>query len=95
MQSQMMAFQEKVKTCEVTGTAGGGMVAITLSGQGPVTKTLIDASLLNVEEKEVLEDLICAAFADARQKMEARTSEEMGKITGGLQLPPGLNFPGM
>ena len=93
MQAQMMAFQEKLKTLSTTGSAGGGLVTVTLSGQGVLNKIDIDPSLLKAEEKEVLEDLVCAAFTDARQKMDTLTSSEMGKITGGLQLPPGLSFP--
>lgn len=95
MQAQMATFQEKVKTFEATGTSGGGLVKVTLSGQGNASKVEIDDSLLMPGEKDVLEDLLVAAFNDARQKIEQMTADEMAKITGGMQLPPGLNFPGM
>ena len=93
MQAQMLAFQEKMKTLEVTGASGGGLVKITLTGQGTVTRTHIDPSLLSVEEKEVLEDLVCAAFRDARQKLDGLNATELAQITGGMQLPPGFQLP--
>jgi DNA-binding YbaB/EbfC family protein len=93
MQEQMLALQEKLKGLDVTGTSGGGLVKITLTGQGMVSQTQIDTSLLKEEEKEVLEDLVSAAFRDARQKLDALTSDQMSKVTGGLGLPQGFGFP--
>ncbi len=94
MQAKMMAFQESLQHIDVEGTSGGGLVKLCLSGKGSVHRIEIDPSLLKPEEKEVLEDLLAAAFTDARQKMEKRTSEEMAKITGGLQLPDNFKMPG-
>ena len=93
MQEQMLALQEKLKSLDVTGTSGGGLVKITLTGQGMVSQTQIDSSLLKEEEKEVLEDLVSAAFRDARQKLDSLTSDQMSKVTGGLGLPQGFGFP--
>jgi len=92
MQAKMQAFQEKVATFEVVGTSGGGLVTVTISGKGALSQVTIDPSLLTADEKEVLEDLLVAAFADARQRMDKLTSDELAKITNGLSLPPG--FPG-
>lgn len=95
VQAQMTAFQKTLQAFEVTGTSGAGLVQLTLSGMGPVTKIDIDPSLLTGEEKEVLEDLLIAAFADARQKMEELASEEMEKMRSKMQLPTELNFSEM
>ena len=91
MQTKMQAFQEKVATFEVIGTSGGGLVTVTISGKGTVSQVTIDPSLLQADEKEVLEDLLVAAFADGRQKMDKLTSDELAKVTNGLSLPPGFS----
>ena len=93
MQTKMAEVQEKLAAAEVAGTAGAGMVTVTLSGKGDVRSIKIDPGLAGGEEIEVLEDLIVAAFNDARSKVEAMAAEEMGKITGGLDLPAGMNLP--
>lgn len=91
LQEKMQEMQEKISEVEVTGTAGGGMVTVTLTGKHEVRALKIEKSLLDPNEGEVLEDLIVAAFNDARAKLEAQTAAEMGKLTQGL--PPGMKFP--
>jgi nucleoid-associated protein EbfC len=93
MQSRMSDMQEKLEGLTVTGQSGGGMVKITMSGKGVLKGLDIDSSLLKPEEKDILEDLIVAAHADAKTKAEAAAAEEMKAITGGLPLPPGMKLP--
>ena len=93
MQARMQELQEQLAQAEVTGTSGAGMVQMTLNGKGEARAVRIDKSLIDPNEAEVLEDLILAAFNDARAKVEARAAEEMQKLTGGLQLPPGFKLP--
>jgi DNA-binding YbaB/EbfC family protein len=78
---------------EVTGQSGGGMVTITTSAKGDPKKVKIDPKLVDPNDVQMLEDLITAALRDARQKGEALVQEEMGKLTGGLSLPPGFKLP--
>jgi DNA-binding YbaB/EbfC family protein len=75
---------------EVEGAAGGGMVKVKLSGKGDLRRVTLDPALLTADEKEVLEDLLVAAHADAKQKVEAMMAEEMQKATAGLNIPGGL-----
>jgi DNA-binding YbaB/EbfC family protein len=77
----------------IVGQSGGGLVKVTLNGKGVLTGTDIDASLLKAEEKEILEDLIVAAHADAKGRLEQMVAEEMKSVTGGLPLPPGFQLP--
>ena len=93
MQSKMVEMQAKLERIEVTGASGGGLVTVTLGGKGDVRKIKIDPSIVDAEDIEVLEDLITAGVNDARGKLEARVAEEMAKLTGGLNLPPGLKLP--
>jgi DNA-binding YbaB/EbfC family protein len=93
MQSRMAEMQAKLDGHEISGASGGGLVTVTLSGKGEMRRLKIDPSLLNAEEAEVLEDLVVAAHRDARNRLDAYVAEEMSKITGGLQLPPGLKLP--
>lgn len=93
LQSQMAEMQAKLAETEVSGSAGGGMVAVTLNGKGEMRKVKIDPTLADPAETEILEDLIVAAFNDAKVKVEAQVQEEMGKLTGGLSLPPGMKLP--
>ena len=93
IQAKMAEMQETLAKTEVSGSAGGGMVEITLNGKAEVRKVRIDPSLVEPSEVEVLEDLIVAAFNDAKAKVEAHISERMAEITGGLKLPPGKHFP--
>ena len=93
MQNKMAEIQENLSSIEISGDSGGGVVEITLSGKGDAKKVKIDHSVYDSKDTEVLEDLIVAAINDARIKLEQRISEEISKITGGLKLPPGMNFP--
>jgi DNA-binding YbaB/EbfC family protein len=93
MQAKMAEVQAQLETIEITGAAGGGMVQLTLNGKGDLKKIKIDKSLLVSEEGEVLEDLIVAAFGDAKGKVSAYAEQEMQKLTGGLQLPGGMKLP--
>ena len=95
MQAQMLGVEEKLKTLEAVGESGGGLVKVTLSGKGVMKAITIDASLLVPDEKEVVEDLVAAAFTNAQKKMTSLVQEEMSKVTGGLSLPPGMSFPGL
>ena len=93
LQEKMGELQEQLATAELIGSSGGGMVEVTLSGKGDVRKLRIDPSLVDREEVEVLEDLIVAAMNDAKAKLEAHIAERMAEVTGGLKLPPGMQFP--
>lgn len=93
MQSRMAELQAKLEAATVTGQSGGGLVKVTLNGKGAMTGLVLDPSLLKSEEKEILEDLIVAAHADAKAKVEQVMAEEMKTVTGGLPLPPGLKLP--
>ena len=93
MQARMAEMQARLDQVEMTGVSGGGLVQVTLTGKGEMRKVKIDKSLLDPNEVEVLEDLVLAAFSDAKQRVEAHVAEEMGKLTGGLKLPPGLKLP--
>lgn len=92
LQSKMQALQTELDAIEVEGTAGGGMVSVTLSAKGELKGIKVDDSLLKPSEKEILEDLLVAAHADARRKAEATLQEKMKAVTGGLPLPPGLGL---
>lgn len=92
LQTRMQDMQAELERLEIKGVAGGGLVTVILNGKGAMTGLQLDQSLLVPDEKEILEDLIVAAHADARAKMEETVAEEMKKVTGGLPLPPGLNF---
>jgi DNA-binding YbaB/EbfC family protein len=92
LKSKMEAMQAELERLEIEGVAGGGLVAVTVSGKGDVRGVHIDDSLLKPDQKEILEDLIVAAHADARRKLEATLQEKMQALTGGLPLPPGLKL---
>ena len=92
LQSKMQALQLELDTVTVEGTAGGGMVTVTLTAKGDLKGVTIDDSLLKVGEKEILEDLLIAAHADARKRAETVMQEKMKSLTGGLPLPPGLGL---
>jgi nucleoid-associated protein EbfC len=92
LQSKMQALQAELEQIEVEGTAGGGMVSVKLSAKGDLKGITIDDSLLKPSEKEILEDLLVAAHADARRKAEATLQEKMKAVTGGLPLPPGMTL---
>ena len=93
MQERMAELQAKLETVELSGASGGGMVQVTLNGKGEMRRLKIDKSLVDPNETEVLEDLIVAAFNDAKAHVEAHMAEEMKKLTGGLALPPGMKLP--
>ena len=93
LQKKMAEAQEKLNEIEVVGTSGGGLVKVTSTAKGAFKKIFIDESLLKVDEKEILEDLIVAAINDAKQKGETVAQEEMKSLTGGLPLPPGMRLP--
>jgi DNA-binding YbaB/EbfC family protein len=93
MQAKMQEMQEKLESMEIEGASGAGMVAVTLNGRGEMKRVKIDPKLADPAEMETIEDLIVAAHADAKRKIETMASEEMQKITGGMQLPPGMKLP--
>ena len=93
MQSKMADMQAKLEAATVTGQSGGGLVKVTLTGKGAMTALQVDSSLLKEEEKEILEDLVVAAHADAKAKSDALMAEEMKSVTGGMALPPGMKLP--
>jgi len=93
MQTRMAEMQAKLESTEVEGQAGAGMVKVKLTGKGELRRIAIDPSLMTAEDREVLEDLIVAAHADAKQKVETMMAEEMQKATAGMSLPAGLKLP--
>jgi DNA-binding YbaB/EbfC family protein len=93
LQARMETLQSEVAALEVTGTAGGGLVTVTMTGKSEMKRIRIDPQLLKPEEGEILEDLVVAAANDARTKAEAALAEKMRELTGGLQLPPGMKLP--
>jgi len=92
LKSKMEAMQAELDRLEVEGAAGGGLVEIKLSGKGDLRSVRIDDSLFKPDQKEILEDLIAAAHADARRKLETMLAEKIQALTGGLPLPPGLKL---
>lgn len=93
VQTKMTEMQAALSQIEMAGASGGGVVQITLNGKGECRKVVIDKSLMDPAEVEVLEDLLVAAFTDAKNKVEFHVQTEMAKITGGLNLPAGLKLP--
>jgi nucleoid-associated protein EbfC len=93
MQSKMQDMQAKLEALELTGEAGAGLVKVTMNGKSDMRKIKIDPKIVDPADTEVLEDLILAATRDAKTKVEAAAADEMQKITGGLQLPPGMKLP--
>lgn len=93
VQAQMEEAQKKLDTLEVEGKSGGGLVSVKATAKGRILGVSIDDSLLKPEEKGILEDLVAAAFNDARDKADAVSSEEMSKMSSGMQLPPGFKLP--
>jgi DNA-binding YbaB/EbfC family protein len=92
LQSKMQALQAELDTIEVEGTAGGGLVTVRLSAKADLKGVKIDEQLFKPSEKEILEDLLLAAHADARRKAEAVMQEKMKAVTAGMPLPPGMNL---
>jgi len=95
IQQQMSDAQVKLDNIEVEGNAGGGLVKVRASARGRIIGVAIDDSLIKLEEKQILEDLVTAAFNDARDKADRAAGEQMAEMQQGLGLPPGFNLPGM
>jgi DNA-binding YbaB/EbfC family protein len=93
MQSRMAEVQDRLDEIEVTGEAGAGLVRVTASANGTVKRLSVDPSLFVPEEREVVEDLIVAAIQDAQGRAMEAAQAEMGKLTEGLALPPGMKLP--
>ena len=93
LQTRMQEMQQQLADTEMEGQAGGGMVTATLNGKGEMRRIKIDKALVDPEDVETLEDLVVAATNAAKAKIEAYFQAEMGKITGGLPLPPGMKLP--
>ena len=92
MQENMKRAQDEIALLEVEGASGAGLVKITMTGKHEVKRVVIDPSLL-AEDKDMLEDLVAAAFNDGLRRAEALSTEKMGKLTAGMPLPPGMKFP--
>jgi|ERR1043165_4318635 DNA-binding YbaB/EbfC family protein len=92
LQAKMQEMQAELDQVTVDGAAGGGMVTVTMSAKGDLKGVRIDDSLIKPGEKEIIEDLIVTAHADARRKAETLLAEKMKGLTGGLPLPPGLKL---
>jgi nucleoid-associated protein EbfC len=92
LKSKMEAMQAELDQIEVEGISGGGLVTVKLSGKGEMKSVKIDHSLIKPQEKEIVEDLIVAAHADARRKAEILLQDKMKNVTGGLPLPPGMKL---
>jgi DNA-binding YbaB/EbfC family protein len=93
MQEKLQEAQEELGRIEVQGASGGGMVAVTMTAKGDLKSVSIDPSLLTPADKEMVEDLILAAFGDAKGKAERAAADKMQALTAGLPLPPGLKLP--
>ena len=92
MQEKMKETQEALKKIEVEGIAGGNAVKVIMNGDGELKKITFDESIFK-ESKEIFEDLIVAAHNDAKIKLKKKTSEEISKVAGGIDLPPGFKLP--
>ena len=92
MQEKMKETQEALKKIEVEGISGGNAVKVIMNGEGELKKITIEDVMLK-ESKEIVEDLIVAAHSDAKSKLKKKTTEEISKVTGGIDLPPGFKLP--
>ena len=93
MQEKMAEMQKKIEETEIEGSSGGGAVKIVMNGKHEVKNLFIDPSIVNSDEKEVLEDLIIAAINDVNKKIAENTNDQLGSISGGMGLPPGFKLP--
>jgi len=93
LQEKMSEMQEQLARSELDGTAGGGMVTVTLNGKGEMRRVKIDPKLVDPDDVETLEDLIVAATNNAKARVEEHVQGEMSKMTGGMNLPPGMKLP--
>ncbi len=92
LQSKMEELQAELEALEVEGTAGGGLVRITMTGKGQIKRVTIAPELMKADEREILEDLIAAASNDAKSKTEKLAAEKMKTLTGGMPIPPGFGL---
>ncbi len=92
MQENMKRAQDEIALLEVEGQSGAGLVKVTMTGKHEVKRVVIDPSLL-AEDKDMLEDLVAAAFNDGLRRAEELSTAKMGKLTAGMPLPPGMKFP--
>ncbi len=95
IQKQMSEMQVKLDSIEVEGTAGGGLVKVRASAKGRILGVSIDDTLMNPDDKQIVEDLVAAAFNDARDRADRVSNEQMREIQGSMGLPPGFSLPGM
>ncbi len=93
MQQKMAEMQARLEQAQVEGVSGAGLVRLILTGKGALKNVKIDPKLIDPAEAEMLEDLLLAAHADAKSKLDALTESEMKGATGGLSLPPGMKLP--
>lgn len=93
MQAKMAQMQEDIAALTADGTAGAGMVSVTLDGKGKLTALKIDPSMFREDDVEILEDLIMAAHADAKSRIEAVIAEKTQELTAGMPMPPGMKLP--
>jgi DNA-binding YbaB/EbfC family protein len=93
IQENMKQMQEKLEAAELEGVSGAGLVRLTLTGKGALKKLAIDPKIAGAEDLEMLQDLIVAAHADAKSKLDAFAESEMKAAAGGLSLPPGMKLP--
>lgn len=93
MQEKMQSLQGEIAELAATGQSGGGVVKVTLRGTGEMTGLAIDPSLLKPDERDIVEDLVVAAHADAKVKLDALVQEKTQSLTAGLQLPGGMKLP--
>ena len=93
MQEKMAEMQKKIEETEIEGSSGGGAIKIVMNGKHEVKNLFLDPSIVNSDEKEVLEDLIIAALNDVNKKIAENTNDQLGSISGGMGLPPGLKLP--
>ena len=92
LQERMQQLQEELAALELSGQSGGGLVRVTMNGKGELRGVKIDPSLMKPDEAEIVEDLVVAAVADAKTKVEGQMQAKMQELTGGLPLPPGLKL---
>ncbi|NWH08157.1 MAG: YbaB/EbfC family nucleoid-associated protein [Alphaproteobacteria bacterium] len=93
LQGRMQDMQARLDALEVEGSSGGGLVSVVLTGKSVLKRVTIDPSLVRPEEVGIIEDLIVAAFADAKSRLDRQVQEETAQLTGGLPLPPGFKLP--
>ncbi len=95
MQTKMADMQARLDEMTVTGKSGAGLVKVTLNGKNLMQSIEVDDSLMKPEDKAILEDLLMAAYNEARAKVDQLVADQMKNVTGGMALPPGFNIPGM